>query len=131
MFELIEPKSLPSLYGMLALALHDVSIVEEEEEIDSLPSSSSWAREESPLCASSSGSFNSTTPSDSEEEEEEQQEEKHVTSASSSSHLSITLPCKSFCESSCRYNITVSNFFLSWHLLLARDTLFVVRKSES
>ena len=127
MFELIEPKSLPSLYGMLALALHDVSIVEEEEEIDSLPSSSSWAREESPPCSSSSGSFNSTTPSDSEEEE--QQEGKHSTSGSSSSHLSITLPCKSFCESSCRYNITVSNFFLSWHLLLARDS--VVRKSES
>lgn len=65
MFELIDSKSLPSLYSMLALALHDISIVEDT--------------------ASS------------------QDETSFV-----SSHLSITLPCKSFGDdSSSSYDITI------------------------
>ena len=79
---------------MLALALHDIGIVEvenfsldeQEEENDSL-------------------------------DEQEDESSSEVAEAavvdnekvrSSSSHLSITLPCKLFRNSSTRYNITVS-----------------------
>jgi len=73
---LIESKSLPSLYGMLALALHDVSIVE-----DSSPSTMS---------------------------EESTTSDNIATTCYGSSHLSITLPCKTFRNSSTRYYVTVS-----------------------
>ena len=88
-FELVDSKALPSLYSMLALSLHDVGIVEVEKfslgdgnpelDIDQVSSSGCSAAAEN---------------------------NEEVTS--SSSHVSITLPCRVFPNSSTRYNITVS-----------------------
>ncbi len=64
-FDLVDHISLPSFYGMLALSLHDVGVVEAE----------------------TIGVDENTS--------------------GASSHLSITLPCKMFRNSSTRYNITV------------------------
>lgn len=78
-FELIESNSLPSLYGMLALALHNISIMQEA----SLP-----VEEEGDM-------------SDTLREERDEQ-------SAAAQHLSITLPCKSFGDDdNSRYNITV------------------------
>lgn len=80
-FELIESESLQSLYGMLAMALHRVPIVE-----DSM----------------------SQIGNDNEGQLEDEAVERPAYSRSSdSSHLSITLPCRLFHGSSCRYNITI------------------------
>lgn len=80
-FELIESNSLPSLYGMLALALHNISIMQEA----SLP-----VEEEGDM-------------SDTLEEERDEQP-----ASAAAQHLSITLPCKSFGDDdNSRYNITV------------------------
>ena len=79
-FELIESNSLPSLYGMLALALHNISIMQEA----SLP-----VEEEGDM-------------SSLKEERDEQP------ASAAAQHLSITLPCKSFGDDdNSRYNITV------------------------
>jgi len=68
-FELVDSKSLPSLYSMLALSLHNIGMVEVEN-----------------------------FPLDGHDDEK---------LSRSCSHLSITLPCKSFRNSSKHYNITV------------------------
>lgn len=80
-FDLVESKYLPSLYNMLALALHNnIGIVKVENcSVDDQGESSSAAEDD----------------------------EK----ASSPSHLSVSLPCRSFCSSSTRYTITVSLFY--------------------
>ena len=81
-FEIIESKSLPSLYSILALALHNVRIGNVEDHILNDNSRSEKAVDEGVV----DGPDRTT----------------------SASHLSITLPCKSFPNSSTRYNITVS-----------------------
>ena len=86
-FELIESKSLPSWYGMLASAIHNISIVE-----DSVPPAL--------FLPSSSSSSSSVSTND-----------QDIERSLGSSHLSITLPCKMFRDSSSRYNITVSYSF--------------------
>ena len=87
-FEIIESKSLPSLYSILALALHNVRIGNVEHHILNYNSSS-----EKPVDAVVDSTEKAVDGPD------------RTTSAS---HLSITLPCKSFPNSSTRYNITVS-----------------------
>jgi len=81
-FDLVESKSLSSLYAMLALALHNTSIVEEDPTNQSapfLPPSSSISVEDHAMNRRSSGS----------------------------SHLSVSLPCKLTSGSSTQYNITI------------------------
>jgi hypothetical protein len=101
-FDLVDSKSIPSLYGMLALALHNVPIVEEEIFSPTVNKNRSYA---------------------SLEEEEEEVAESMTTTEmagdddlekksrpSSSSHLSITLPCKSFHKATTQYNVTVRKY---------------------
>ena len=85
-FEIIESKSLPSLYSILALALHNVRIGNVEDHILNDNSRSEKAVDEGVV----DGPDRTT----------------------SASHLSITLPCKSFPNSSTRYNITVSLYIV-------------------
>ena len=81
-FELIESNSLPSLYGMLALALHNISIMHEDS--SSLPMM------------------------EDEEDTSSLKEERDEQTADAAQHLSITLPCKSFGDDdNSQYNITV------------------------
>ncbi len=91
MFELIDSKSLPALYSMLAMSLHNVPIVEVEvfSPIDKKNASFDSFEEEGVLLDVDLA--------------------KMPRPSSSSSHLSITLPCKSFHGSSTRCNITVRN----------------------
>lgn len=93
-FELIESNSLPSLYGMLALALHDISNVHEDS--SSLPTE---MEEE--------GGMSSL-----KEERDEQ--------PAAAQYLSITLPCKSFGDDdNSRYNITVRIIMTVWYSYLS------------
>lgn len=100
-FELIDSKSLPSLFGMLALSLHNVGIVgcdvedfpsvgsssDPEEDLDKRDDTSS-ENEDTARCADAAENLQLSRPL-------------------SPSHLSITLPCRAFPKSSTRYNITV------------------------
>jgi hypothetical protein len=87
-FDLIDSKTLPALSIMLAMSLHDVPIVEVEvfPPIDNKNASFSFKGGE-------------VVKLDDDLE--------NKPGSSSSSHLSITLPCKSYHDSSTRYNITV------------------------
>ena len=78
---------------MLAMALHNVSIVDVED--FTLVDESSAAEEEVDEVAGD------------KRKRKAKKDEEDATS-SSSSHLSITLPCKSFHGTRTRYNITVS-----------------------
>mmetsp|Transcript_29172 Transcript_29172/g.60532 ORF Transcript_29172/g.60532 Transcript_29172/m.60532 type:complete len:538 (+) Transcript_29172:81-1694(+) len=90
-FDLIEPKSLPNLYGMLALALHDIGIIE----VEALPS-----------LASTSTSVDSTANKSTDDHSiyshpgTKKQKRKP-------SHLSITLPCKKLPQSKNPHNISI------------------------
>lgn len=107
-FELIEPRTLPKLYAMLALALHDIGIVVEEEDSDSSSSSSSSS-------VSSNNDDVDERRCDCDDDGRSSALSSvghHPTTAAatppSSSHLSITLPCKSFRgDPTSRYNITI------------------------
>ena len=99
-FEIIESKSLPSLYSILALALHNVRVDNiEDHTLNDDNSSSEKVVDE--------GVVDSTDKKAVDGPED---------TTSPSSHLSITLPCKSFPNSSTHYNITVS-LYIVWYLL--------------
>lgn len=100
-FEIIESKSLPSLYSILALALHNVRIGNVEDHILNDNSSSEKAVDE--------GVVNPT-------DKKGGGPDRTTSETTSASHLSITLPCKSFPNSSTRYNITVS-LYIVWYRL--------------
>lgn len=76
-FDLVDLKSLPSLYSMLALSLHNIDVGKVENLLLN-------EKDESVVPVGGS-----------------------KRQLSSASHLSITVPCKSFQKSSTRYNITV------------------------
>lgn len=98
-FELVDSKSLPLLYSMLAMSLHGVPIVEAEIfGPDDTTSSSSIKEEEERVAAVS-------TPK--ETTGDDCLGKKSRSSSSSVSHFSITLPCKSFHNSSTRYHVTI------------------------
>ena len=86
-FEIIESKSLPSLYSILALALHNVRIGNVKDHILN---------------------DNNSRSEKAVDEGVEDSPDRTTSESTSESHLSITLPCKSFPNSSTRYNITVS-----------------------
>jgi len=88
-FEIVDSKSLPSLYSMLAMALHNVSIVDVED----FTLVESVAAAEDEVVG----------------DKRKRMAAKEEDSTTSSSHLSITLPCKSFHGTRTRYNITVSS----------------------
>jgi len=91
-FELVDSKSLASLYGMLALALHNIGIVEVEN--FSLDEQEETNDDSSEVAEASSLEVAEAAVADNEK-------------LRSPSHLSITLPCKLFRNSSTRYNITI------------------------
>lgn len=95
-FDLIEPKSLPNLYGMLALALHDVGIVE----VETLPSLT-------PTFASGDSTANNSTHDHSTNSHHGTKRQKHKPS-----HLSITLPCKKLPQSKDPHNVSVRRNFV-------------------
>ena len=101
-FEIIESKSLPSLYSILALALHNVRIGNVEDHILNDNSRSEKAVDEVVV--------------DSTDKKAVGGPDRTTSETTSSSHLSITLPCKSFPNSSTRYNITVS-LYIVWYRL--------------
>ena len=77
---------------MLAMALHNVSIVDVEDFT---------------LCDESSSVEEEEVVGDKRKRKVTKEED----ATASSSHLSITLPCKSFHGTSTRYNITVSSIY--------------------
>ena len=101
-FEIIESKSLPSLYSILALALHNVRIGNVEDHTLNGNSSSEKAVDEGVV--------------DSTDKKAVDGPDRKTSETTSASHLSITLPCKSFPNSSTRYNITVS-LYIVWYRL--------------
>jgi hypothetical protein len=108
-FDLVDSKSIPSLYGMLAMALHNVPLVEEEifsPTVNKNKSHPSFEKEEVLV-------LTTTTEMAGDDDLEKKSR------LSSLSHLSITLPCKSFHNAPTQYNITVrkcSNFSVTFHL---------------
>lgn len=80
-FDLVDHKSLPSLYSMLALALHNIEV----SDVENL-SLKDKNHPGAPVIGSRKNRLRS-----------------------SASHLSITVPCKSFWISTTSYNITVSH----------------------
>lgn len=105
-FEIIESKSLPSLYSILALALHNVRVDNiEDHTLNDDNSSSEKAVDEGVVDPTDKKAVDG--PED---------------TTSPSSHLSITLPCKSFPNSSICYNITVSLYIVCY--LLAEQVVF-------
>ena len=99
-FELIDSKSIPSLYGMLALALHNVPIVEEEIFSLTVSKNTDTDKKSRPY---------------------------------SLSHLSITLPCKSFHNAPTQYNVTVrkyhDQFLFFCHLTFVSNNIhFILEK---
>jgi hypothetical protein len=79
-FELVDSKSLSSLYSMVALSLHNIGVAEVEHFVPG----------ENQTGASSEAEL-----------------DQNGVELSSSSHLSITLPCKAFRRSSVKFNITI------------------------
>lgn len=96
-FDLVDSQSIPSLYGMLALALHNVPIVEEEIFSPTVNKNRSYASLEEEEVAV----LMTTTEMAGDDDLEKKSR------PSSSSHLSITLPCKSFHKAKTQYNVTI------------------------
>lgn len=99
-FDLVDSQSIPSLYGMLALALHNVPIVEEEIFSPTVNKNRSYASLEEEEVAV----LMTTTEMAGDDDLEKKSR------PSSSSHLSITLPCKSFHKAKTQYNVTVRKY---------------------
>ncbi|KAL3762244.1 hypothetical protein ACHAW5_007193 [Stephanodiscus triporus] len=95
-FELVDSKSLPLLYSMLAMSLHNVPIVEVEIYSPTDNKNTSYASFEEQEV-----DVLTTTGMTSDDDL------KKKSRPSSPSHLSITLSCKPFHNSSTRYNVTI------------------------
>ncbi len=99
-FDLVDSQSISSLYGMLALALHNVPIVEEEIFSPTVNKKRYYASLEEEEVAV----LMTTTEMAGDDDLEKKSR------PSSSSHLSITLPCKSFHKANTQYNVTVRKY---------------------
>ena len=99
-FDLVDSQSISSLYGMLALALHNVPIVEEEIFSPTVKKNRYYASLEEEEVAV----LMTTTEIAGDDDLEKKSR------PSSSSHLSITLPCKSFHKANTQYNVTVRKY---------------------
>jgi len=102
-FEIVDSKSLPSLYSMLALSLHNVRVVDVEEFSLNRPSDRNSGNSHSNVTTNATNSDCSQDAST----HAEGGTSRTSSSSSTTSHLSITLPCILFRNSTTRYNITV------------------------
>lgn len=95
-FDLVESHSVPLLYSMLAMSLHNVPIVEV-----------ACFRPSDHYYNCYSDDYNISPVVHKKTTKRSSIKNDSSSSSSSSSHLSITLPCKAFYNSSTLYNITI------------------------